>query len=71
MKVNTSRYCNRCRNMVAVKSLLWHTIKDYVTVRGDTIPGYVNMEDPTTRVDLHYCKVCWNTIVPNIEVDLP
>ena len=53
------RYLKKCyfniQDSVAIKhGLLWHTVKDYVTVRGDRVPTYVNYEDATTPVRLHY-----------------
>ena len=66
MKVSASKYCDGCRDRVATKSLFWHTVKDYVTIRGDEVPGYSNYEDPTTRVRLHYCCDCWKLITVNI-----
>lgn len=66
MKVSASKYCDGCREAVAQKSLFWHTIEDYVTVRGDDVPGYYNYEDRTSRVELHYCKTCWNTIAKQL-----
>ena len=68
MIVSKSKVCNSCKYTVAVKSLLWHTVKDYVTIRSDDVPTYVNMEDNTTPGKLHYCRDCWNKITKNIEV---
>ena len=62
-----SKYCDGCRERVATKRwLLWHTVKDYVTIRGDDVPTYVNYEDATTPVRLHYCRTCWNTITKQL-----
>ena len=67
MVVNKSKYCDGCCERVAVKYfILWNTVKDYVTIRGDDVPTYVNYEDPTTPVRLHYCRTCWNTITKQI-----
>lgn len=66
MKVSASKYCDGCTARVATKSIFWHTVKDFVTIRRDDVPGYVNYEDPTARVDLYYCCDCWNSITKNI-----
>ena len=66
MTVSASRYCDGCDARVATKSIFWHTVKDYVTIRGDDVPTYVNYEDATTPVKLHYCRRCWNIITKNI-----
>lgn len=66
MKVSASKYCDGCKDRVATKSIFWHTVKDYITVRGDQVPTYANYEDPTTPVRLHYCWPCWNAITKNI-----
>lgn len=67
MIVSKSKYCDGCRERVAVKyCILWNTVKDYITLRGDDVPTYVNYEDSTTPVQLHYCKDCWKAITKNI-----
>jgi hypothetical protein len=66
MTVSASKYCNGCRERVATRSIFWHTIKDYVTVRGDDVPGYADMEAPTARIDLHYCRDCWDIITDRL-----
>jgi hypothetical protein len=67
MVVLTSKHCDGCLEKVATKNwFLWHTVKNYITIRGDEVPTYVNYEDPTTPVRLHYCKDCWNTIVKQL-----
>ena len=71
MIVNAHKICNACRDTVAVKNCLFYvTKKNYVTIRGDDITSYVNMEDNTTPYKLHYCRECWDRIVQKIEVDI-
>ena len=70
MIVNKSKYCNGCHDRVAVKyRILWNTVKDYVTIRGDDVPTYANYEDATTHVKLHYCRECWNTITKELPFE--
>lgn len=57
--VSKHRVCDLCGDVVATKSLLWHTDKDYVTVRVDEAPGYVNQEQNTVVRKEHYCYHCW------------
>ena len=67
MIVHKSKYCDGCHDRVAVKyCILWNTVKDYVTIRGDDVPTYANYEDATTPVKLHYCRTCWNTITKEL-----
>ena len=67
MIVSKSKNCDGCNKRVAVKRfILWHTVKDYVTIRRDDVPGSVSYEDHTSRVDLHYCRDCWNAVLKNI-----
>lgn len=66
MIVRTSKICDGCRATVAIRSILFHTVKDYVTIKKNEVPTYVNYEDSTTTVDLHYCRDCWNTITENL-----
>ena len=64
MIISASKNCDGCGVKVATKDfILWHTDRDYVTVKEDDTPGYVNYEDHTTRTDLHYCRKCWSIIV--------
>lgn len=61
MKHPAYKSCNNCQKIVAVKHCIrYNTIIDYVTVRGDAITTYVNMEDNTTPYTLHYCRECWD-----------
>ena len=70
MIVNKSRYCDGCRDRVAVKHFIrWHTVKDFVTIRSDAVPTYVNEEDATTPGKLHYCETCWNTITEKLPFE--
>ena len=58
-----SRTCNNCNKTVAVKNFIrYYTINPYVTLRGDDVTSYVNMEDNTTKYQLHYCFECWDKI---------
>ncbi len=57
--INKQKVCDKCGDLVAEKSLLWHTFKDYVTVRLDEVPGYGNYEENTVVRKLHYCFSCW------------
>lgn len=67
MKINASKYCDGCGTRVATKGFfLWHTVKDFVTVRRDDMPTYVNYEDATTPVELCYCSTCWEVITKNL-----
>ena len=59
MKRQATKCCDLCKETVAVKSVLWRTVKDYVTIRGDEAPGYCNFEDNTTRVNWHFCYPCF------------
>ena len=70
MIMNKSKYCNGCYERVAIKNcILWHTIKEYVTIRCDDVPTYANYEDITTTARLHYCRKCWNTITDNLPFE--
>ena len=62
MKRSAYKCCDLCHKIVAEKSLLFHTINDYVTVRLDETPGYARQEDPTVACKLHYCRSCWHRI---------
>ena len=65
-----SKYCDGCHERVATKQcILWHTVKEYVTIRRDDVPSYANYEDATSRADLHYCKDCWNTITKQLPFE--
>lgn len=67
MKMRAQKICNSCSDVVAVKHcILYHTVKNYVTVRGDDVTTYVNMEDNTTPYKLHYCGTCWGKIASRI-----
>lgn len=67
MKINASKFCDGCRDRVATKGLiLWHTIKDFVTIRRDDVPTYVNYEDATTPMEQYYCHECWEKITENL-----
>ena len=70
MTVSARKICNRCKDVVAVRSILFHTVKDYVTVRGSDVVTYMNMEDCETPYKLHYCRKCWDSFVGNVEVDV-
>ena len=64
MKICAVKKCDKCGEVVAKKGfLLYHTVSDYVTIRGDERPTYVNMEDNTTRVRWHFCYPCWFGII--------
>ena len=63
MKCESTKKCDMCKQTVARKSLLWHTVNDYVTIRGDERPSYVNIEDNTTRVNWHFCYPCFAWIM--------
>lgn len=70
MIINKSKYCNGCQERIAVKGcILWRTVKDYVTIRGDDVPTYVNYEDTTTPVRLHYCRDCWSIITKELPFE--
>jgi hypothetical protein len=70
MIITKSKYCDGCLERVATKGcLLWHTVLDYVTIRGDDVPTYVNYEDRTTPVRLHYCRKCWDTITAKLPFE--
>lgn len=70
MIVNAHKICDKCKAVVAIRYLiLFHTKKDYITVRGDDITTYVNYEDHTTPYKLHYCRTCWDGFVGKIEVE--
>ena len=63
MIISASKNCDGCGVKVATKDfIIWHTDRDYKTVRGDDAPTYANYEDATTRVDQHYCRKCWSII---------
>ena len=62
-KRSAYKCCDLCYKIVAEKSLLFHTVEDYVTVRLDERPGYVNQENNTVASKLHYCRSCWHKIV--------
>ncbi|MBR3600243.1 MAG: hypothetical protein IKL53_10260 [Lachnospiraceae bacterium] len=67
----TSRYCDCCERLVAVKYFIrWTTVYNYVTIRGDEVTTYVNYEDNTTPVKFYYCKDCWNKIVKAISNEI-
>lgn len=69
MTINARRICNACHDIVAEKRcILYHTKKEYVTIRTDAPSTYVNYEDATTPGRLHICRSCWNKIVAKIEV---
>ena len=56
----STKTCNHCGDIVATKNFIrYYTLKNYITVRGDDITTYVNMEDNTTPYRLHYCRECW------------
>ena len=68
MTLSASKVCNGCKRTVARKSgPFFHTVKSYVTIRGDDVVSYCNYEDHTTAYKLHYCEDCWKLIVPKIE----
>ena len=70
MIINKSKHCNGCMDRVALKQfILWHTVKGYVTIRGDRVPGYANYEDNTTPVKVHYCTDCWKVITENLPFE--
>lgn len=58
-KRSAYKCCDLCHKIVAEKSLLFHTVNDYVTVRLDERPGYANEGDNTVPSKLHYCLGCW------------
>lgn len=63
-----TKICDRCQDVVAVRNrILFHTVKNYVTIRGDDVTTYVNMEDRTTPYKLHYCRCCWNKLWEKVE----
>jgi hypothetical protein len=62
MKRPAYKCCDLCHKIVAEKSLLFHTVVDYVTVRVDEEPGYVHQENNTVVRKLHYCQPCWSRI---------
>ena len=63
------KICNKCKDIVAIEHCIrFNTVKDYITIRGDGVTTYVNMEDSTTPYRLHYCRECWDKIVDMIEV---
>lgn len=65
------KYCDCCERQIAVKNFIrWNTVYDYVTIRGDDVTTYVNYEDNTTPVKLHYCRYCWNKIVKSISEEI-
>ncbi len=67
MIVHATKYCDGCSEKVATKyCLLWHTDKNYVTIKGDDVTTYANYEDATTPYRLHYCIDCWKAIIKNI-----
>ena len=67
MIVEKGKYCNGCRERVAVKPcILWNTVKPFVTLRADDVPTYVNYEDATTPMKLHYCCDCWKAITKEL-----
>lgn len=63
----TTKICDRCKDVVAIKGILYHTVKNYVTIRADDVPTYCNMEDNTTAYKLHYCRDCWNNMLTTIR----
>ena len=71
MKHPAHKTCNNCHRIVAVKHCIrYNTVEDYVTVRGDDITTYVNMEDNTTPYRLHYCRTCWDSFWGDFNVRL-
>ena len=67
MIISASKNCDGCGVKVATKDfIIWHTDRDYKTVRGDDAPTYANYEDATTRVDQHYCRKCWSIITKQL-----
>lgn len=71
MKHPARKTCNNCNKTVAVKNCIrYNTILDYVTVRGDDITTYANMEDSTTPYKLHYCRECWDGFWGDFNVRL-
>ena len=62
MKRSAYKCCDLCNKIVAEKSILFHTVEDYVTVRLDESPGYVYQENNTVASKLHYCRSCWSRI---------
>ena len=70
MIISKNKCCNGCCDKVATKPfILWHTVKDYVTIRSDLVPTYVNYEDVTVPMKLHYCWECWSTITKELPFE--
>lgn len=65
--ISKHKRCDKCGDLVAEKSLLWHTVKDYVTIRLDECPGYVRQENNTVVSKRHYCFHCWVGIAHQME----
>lgn len=71
MKIRAQKTCDSCGNVVAVKNIiLYRTVEDYVTIRGDDVTTYVNFEDNTTPYRLHYCRECWDRFWGDFNVRL-
>ena len=71
MKNYATKTCDNCHRVVARKAtFLYHTVEDYITVRGDGVTTYVNMEDSTTPYELHYCRGCWDRFWGDFRVRL-
>lgn len=71
MKHPAYKSCNACGQIVALRNFIrYNTVKNYVTIHGDDVTTYVNMEDNTTPYDLHYCRDCWDGFWGDFNVRL-
>ena len=65
----STKTCNHCSTVVAVRNCIcFHTVKDYVTVKGSDVTTYVNMEDNDTPYKMHYCRECWDKFWGKFDV---
>lgn len=69
MRVPARIKCNVCNKVLANKGkVMWHTSQDYVTLRVDEAPKYI--EDCSSKASIHICSRCWSKVVTHIRSEI-